>query len=76
MIDAAYLIPLKARAWIDLGKQKKAGVSIDEKDIRKHKNDILRLHQLLSPKDKISLPLPVQARYDRIFGKTNGRAAG
>jgi len=43
------LIPLKARAWMDLSRLKKNGKQVDNKNIRKHRNDILRLYQLLSP---------------------------
>jgi hypothetical protein len=37
------LIPLKARAWLDLTKHKGAGADIDSKDIAKHRNDVFRL---------------------------------
>lgn len=50
------LIPLKAKAWIDLLARKQAGTSIDEKDILKHRNDILRLSQILDPAKPIMLP--------------------
>lgn len=56
IVDASHLIPLKARAWIDLVNRKNGGEIIDEKDIRKHINDILRLHQLLTLNDRILLP--------------------
>ncbi len=55
ILDALHLIPLKARAFLDLTEQKKMGVHIDEKDIRKHKNDVIRLYQLLSPSSRIEL---------------------
>ncbi|MGE3954329.1 MAG: hypothetical protein AB7F31_03905 [Parachlamydiales bacterium] len=56
VVDASHLIPLKSRAWIDLMARKAAGEPIDSRDIRKHKNDILRLYQLLSPASRIDLP--------------------
>lgn len=56
ILSAAHLIPIKARAHIDLTNRKKNGESIDDRDIRKHKNDILRLFQLLSPDTRIDLP--------------------
>jgi hypothetical protein len=37
------LIPLKARAWVDLSRRRTAGESIDSKNIAKHRNDIFRL---------------------------------
>lgn len=36
--------------------RKQAGMSIDEKDILKHRNDILRLSQILDPEKPIMLP--------------------
>jgi hypothetical protein len=37
------LIPLKARAWLDLTRCSVAGDKIDSKDIAKHRNDVFRL---------------------------------
>jgi len=42
------LICLKARAFLDLKKRKESGESISEKEIRKHKNDVIRLAAMLS----------------------------
>jgi hypothetical protein len=43
MVGVAGLIPLKARAWLDLQKRKADGAVVDEDDIRKHRNDVFRL---------------------------------
>jgi hypothetical protein len=48
VVSSEYLIPLKAKAWLDLTSLKASGSSIDEKDIRKHKNDVFRLVQIIS----------------------------
>jgi hypothetical protein len=50
------LIPLKARAWLDLMEHKKLGENIDNKDIKKHKNDVFRLYQLLDSEMNITIP--------------------
>lgn len=60
-IGAEQLIPLKARAWIDLSARKANGESIDTKDIRKHANDVVRLSQLLTPDSHIELPAKIAA---------------
>ncbi len=60
VLDAVHLIPLKARAYIDLMGRKQNGENIDEKDIRKHKNDVIRLYQLLSANSRNELPLPIK----------------
>jgi hypothetical protein len=54
-IGAEQLIPLKARAWIDLSERRKRGETVDAQDIRKHANDVMRLSQLLTPESRIEL---------------------
>ena len=49
MVGAAQLIALKARAWLDLTEREKRGEKIDSKTIKKHKNDVFRLYQILDP---------------------------
>jgi hypothetical protein len=59
-LSPEYLIPLKARAWLNLSQQLKTQGNVDEKNVRKHKNDIIRLYQLLSASMRLSLPRNVQ----------------
>ena len=49
VLGAAYLIPFKAKAWLDLTARKANGENVDSKNIRKHKNDVFRLSALLAP---------------------------
>jgi len=60
VLSPTYLIPFKAKAWLDLSERKLKGQHIDEKDIRKHKNDVLRLTSLLSGSEKCELPETVK----------------
>jgi hypothetical protein len=55
LVKADALIPLKARAYVDLTYRKAAGETIDSKNIRKHKNDIFRLFTVLERDIRISL---------------------
>lgn len=55
VLDAPYLIPFKAKAWIDLSDRKNAGEHVDSRNIRKHKNDVFRLTELFSRNQE---PLP------------------
>jgi hypothetical protein len=48
-VGPEHLIPLKARAWLDLTKRKERGEDIDSKDIKKYKNDVVRLYPILNP---------------------------
>lgn len=54
------LIPLKARAWLDLTRRQAAGDPIDGKDIAKHKNDIFRLYQIIEPGLDIAIPQAIR----------------
>lgn len=56
VLDEAAIIPFKARAWLDLTAQREANERIDEKNIRKHRNDVARLLQLLGPESRYGLP--------------------
>lgn len=49
VVGAMHLVPLKARAWLDLTQREKNGEQIDSKTIKKHKNDVFRLFQILDP---------------------------
>jgi hypothetical protein len=48
-VGVAQLIALKARAWLDLTERAERGEQIDSKTIKKHKNDVFRLYQILDP---------------------------
>lgn len=56
VVNQIALIPLKARAWLNLTGRREAGEKIDSKEIKKHKNDIFRVFQLLSLESRIQLP--------------------
>jgi len=55
LVKADGLIPLKARAYVDLSNRKAAGEAVDTKNIRKHKNDIFRLFTVLDRDAKVQL---------------------
>ena len=58
ILDVPYLIPFKAKAWLDLTQRRAQGEQVDSRNIRKHKNDVFRLSELLDqkmePLDKVS----------------------
>ncbi len=56
------LICFKAKAFLDMRSLKAEGIKIDDKDIRKHRNDVIRLTALL--REGISLNLPESIRKD------------
>jgi hypothetical protein len=62
LLSAPGLIALKAKAWLDLSERKQKGEQVDGADIRKHKNDVFRMFQIVE-----SAPLkdvPEQIRQD------------
>jgi hypothetical protein len=60
VLDEAAIIPFKARAWLDLSRRRGEGEKIDEKDVRKHRNDVARMLQLLTADASYALPPAVQ----------------
>ncbi len=62
VIPAKCLIPLKARAWLDLTARRDAGdAKVKGSDIKKHRNDVFRLYRSLAPADRHDLPEPLKA---------------
>ena len=59
VLGAPYIIPFKMKAWLDLSERKASGASVDSKDIRKHRNDVFRMTQLLNPSEQIQTPAAV-----------------
>jgi len=55
LIKAQALIPLKARAYLDLGNREAAGEQVDSKNVKKHRNDIFRLFTTLDPTTPVQL---------------------
>lgn len=61
VLDKAGIIPFKARAWLDLSRRRDEGEMVDDKDVKKHRNDVARLLQLLSPEANFDLPEAIKA---------------
>lgn len=61
IVPAHGLIPLKARAWLDLTARKAAGdPNVRTDDIKKHRNDVFRLYRSLAPASRFALPPRLQ----------------
>lgn len=50
------LICLKAKAFLDLRNRKEKGEGIDKREVRKHKNDVIRLAIMLTEAHSLKLP--------------------
>ena len=55
ILKVEYIIPFKMKAWSDLNERKKSGEKVDSKNIKKHKNDVLKISQLLSPTQHVEV---------------------
>lgn len=51
-----YIIPFKAKAWLDLSERKGMGEPVDSKNIKKHKNDVFRLSVFITGESHVKLP--------------------
>ncbi len=51
VVRPEYIIPLKAKAWLDLTQRKAVGEQIDTRAINKHRADIFRLYRILVQDD-------------------------
>lgn len=60
VLSPEFLIPFKAKAWLDLTQQKDRelhanGPHVDAKNIKKHRNDVFRLAAMLRPNTRVEL---------------------
>ncbi len=60
VVTPKHVIPLKAQAWLDLTARKQAGETVDSRDIKKHKNDVFRLFQILDPEPVRDVPVAIK----------------
>ena len=63
-VGPEHLIPLKARAWMDLAKRKEQGDQVDSKDIKKHRNDVFRLYGIIDPRFEAEIPEKISQDMD------------
>lgn len=49
VLNLTSLVLFKMKAWLDLTRRKNAGEEIDSKNIKKHKNDVIRLISNIEP---------------------------
>jgi hypothetical protein len=72
VVGPGHLVPLKARAWLDLRERKAAGHAIHNSDISKHRKDVFRLYLLLDPTPGRNVPLVVQEDMRRFVIEVRG----
>jgi hypothetical protein len=67
IVPAECLIPLKAKAFLDLSLRKSAGERVQSSDIKKHKNDIFRLFTILDPTKQCRVPEGIKTDLRQAF---------
>jgi hypothetical protein len=72
VIKADALIPLKARAYVDLANRKERGEAVDSKNIKKHKNDIVRLFTVLDRAGTVPLAESLRRDLDTALTRMAG----
>lgn len=55
------LIVLKAKAYLDLRDRRDGGEAVDDRDIKKHKTDVLRMLAILDPGARLNVEDPVHS---------------
>jgi len=66
-----YIIILKAKAWLDMNLRLSTGEKIDSKDIKKHRNDVLRLFPILEPALRVEVTEAIQNDLKIFFESIN-----
>ena len=67
VLSAEGLIPFKAKAWLDLSARRADGQGIDEKSVKKHRNDICRLATLLTGGERPAMSEGIRADMQRFM---------
>ena len=47
ILDTEHIIPFKMYAWLDLKDRKARGEHVNDRDLKKHKNDVFRLLRII-----------------------------
>lgn len=69
ILGAEYLILFKIKAWLDLTQKKTEGLHFNERDLKKHKNDVFRLFALVDPTMRIELTPKVRAEVEQFLAR-------
>ena len=67
VLSPTCLIPFKAKAWLDLKERRLNGEQVDSKNIKKHKNDVFRLAQLITANTRQALSSEIAADMEKFL---------
>jgi hypothetical protein len=69
VVGPEHLIPLKARAWLDLRDRRVAGHDIYSGDINKQRKDVFRLFWIIDPAPRTDVLPAIQADLRRFLAE-------
>lgn len=72
VLGAEYLMLFKMKAWLDLREKKAAGIHVNERDMKKHKNDVFRLFSLVTPDTQVAITSSVESDVTRFMEAIRG----
>lgn len=67
LLDAEHIIPFKMFAWLELKERKAKGEHVNDRDLKKHKNDVFRLLQIVESGTKVRSEGLVKESIDRFL---------
>lgn len=67
VLGAEYLMLFKIKAWLDLRQKKADGSHVNERDLKKHKNDVFRLFPLVEPTAQIAVTPAVKVDVEQFI---------
>ena len=67
VLKPTHLIAFKIKAYLDLSEKKSKGENVDEKNIKKHKNDVFRLSRLLTGEEGVVADYKILGNVERFF---------
>lgn len=67
VVGPEHLVPLKARAWLDLRERREAGHKFHSGDISTHRKDVFRLYRIIDPAPRADVPPKIQADMRRFL---------
>ena len=72
VLTASYIIPFKMMAWINLMHEKAEGRHVNSKDLRKHKNDVFQLFQIVPEGETVEVTGDVADSIDAFLEMIKG----
>lgn len=72
VLRASYIIPFKMLAWVNLMNDKSEGRHVNTRDLRKHKNDVFQLFQIVPEGEKVEVTGSVAESVDKFLEMITG----